>query len=70
MNKKTYYIPVEWAVWSRVPIEADSLDEALEKFKQTSDEIPLPTDGEYIDGSFILSPYSSKEELESMVIVK
>lgn len=70
MNKKVYYIPVEWAVFGRVPIEANSVDEALDIFEKTQEEISLPTDNNYIDGTFKLSPYESKEELESMIEVK
>ncbi|MBR0267148.1 MAG: hypothetical protein IJQ71_06870 [Clostridia bacterium] len=38
-------------------VEADSIDDAMDIFKETSDEIPLPTDADYVDGSFDLSCY-------------
>jgi uncharacterized protein YqgV (UPF0045/DUF77 family) len=45
---KTYKIPVSWSVMATMEIEADSLAEAIEK----ADEASLPTDPEYMDGSF------------------
>ena len=38
-------------------VEADSIDGAMDIFKETSDEITLPTDADYVDGSFDLSCY-------------
>ena len=49
---KNYCIPVTWQVWDKVKIEATSLKDAIEYFKEHSDEIPLGTEPEYIDGSF------------------
>ena len=48
-------LPVTWEVCDFVTIEADSIDEAIEKFKETEDDIPLPTEPDYVDGSFSLS---------------
>lgn len=50
--KQTFKIPVEWAVYSTVEIEAESLEEAIEIFDKIMDYIPLPTEPNYIDGSF------------------
>lgn len=47
-----YKIPVEWAVYDTVEIEADTLEEAIKKFDETIDYIPLGTEPEYIDGSY------------------
>lgn len=44
-------IPVTWEVCGVVHIEADSIEEAMSKFDEISDDIPLP-DGDYVDGSF------------------
>lgn len=49
---KTFKIPVEWSVYATVEIEAETLEEAIKIFDKTEDEIPLPTDTDYIDGSF------------------
>lgn len=51
-DKKTWIIPVEWAVYSTVLVEADTLEEALDKFNKNKVEMPLPTEWEYIDDSF------------------
>ena len=47
-------LPVVWEVCDTVTIEADSIGEAIELFKETSDHIPLPSNPNYIDGSFAL----------------
>lgn len=44
-------IPVTWEVCGYVYIDADTIEEAMEKFDETCDEIPLP-EGGYVDGSF------------------
>lgn len=52
---KTFKIPVTWEVYSTIKVEAETLDEALSIFdeKESSEEdYSLPTDPEYIDGSF------------------
>lgn len=65
-NKKAFKLPVEWAVFGKIEIEAESLEDALRIFCETEDEIGLPTDNDYIDGSFKLatesSPYVNIEE--------
>ena len=43
-----YKIPVEWTVSAIMEVEADSLEAAILK----ADDMPLPTDTDYIDGSF------------------
>ncbi len=45
-----YKIPVSWEVCGEVEIEADSLEEAIDK--AWDDEIPLPTESHYIDASW------------------
>ena len=44
-------IPVTWEVCGYVYVEADTIEEALEKFDETCDDMPLP-EGDYVDGSF------------------
>lgn len=48
-------LPVNWEVSGFVELEADNIEEAIEKFDAECDFIPLPDDGEYVDGSFNLS---------------
>jgi hypothetical protein len=61
---KIYNIPVTWSVSSRMKIEAESLTEAMQK----ADDMPLPTDPDYIDGSFEINksflPYCNNKDKE------
>ncbi len=43
-----YKIPCTWTVSGVVEVEADSLDTA----KLLADDAPLPTESDYVDGSF------------------
>ncbi len=58
-------VPVTWSMCGFVEIDADTMEEAMEKFNKNSDYIKLPTDGEYVDGSFELSS-DDAEEMEAM----
>lgn len=48
-------VAVTWEMSGYVDIDAPTMEEAMEKFLDDMDHIPLPRDGEYIDGSFELS---------------
>ena len=48
---KIYKIPVSWEVYGAIEVEADSIEEAVNKFDEHEDEYSLP-EGDYIDGSF------------------
>jgi hypothetical protein len=52
MAKQTYLIPVEWAVFDRIEVEANSFEEAVAWTLENLDEIPLGTEPTYIDGSY------------------
>lgn len=52
MEKRLFKIPVTWEMYSVVVVEASSLDEAIEIFDETSDDMLLPEDRDYVDGSF------------------
>jgi hypothetical protein len=43
-----YKIPVIWSMIGTQIVEADSLEEAIE----LAEDLPLPKDGDYIEGSF------------------
>lgn len=59
-------VAVTWEMCGYVDIpQANTIAEAMEIFEQESDYIKLPTDGEYVDGSFQLSTYD-EEEMEAM----
>ena len=45
---KEYRIPVSWSVCATMTIEAESLEDALE----AAQDAPLPTDSDYLEGSF------------------
>ena len=47
---KTYKIGVVWQMYGYVEVEANSLVEAIHIVH--SRDMPLPMDGEYIEGSF------------------
>lgn len=58
-------VAVTWQMCGFVEVEAEDMEEAMEKFENGSDVIPLPSDGEYVDGSFELSSYDV-EAMEAM----
>lgn len=65
-NKKIFKLPVEWSVFGTIEIEAETLEDDLKIFCETENEIELPTERDYIEGSFKLStdasPYINIEE--------
>ena len=46
----TYTIPCSWQMYGTLEIEADSLEQAIEKAED--DSTALPTEGTYVDASF------------------
>ena len=44
----TYKIPCTWHLYGTHEIEANSIEEAAQK----AEDLPLPENGEYIEGSF------------------
>lgn len=58
-------VAVTWAMCGYVDIPADTMEEAMEKFNNESDYIKLPTNGEYVEGSFELSS-DDVEEMRNM----
>ena len=53
--KKKFKIAVSWEMCGTVDI-----DEALKRAEETQDSMTLPTENDYIDGSFIIDHESSK----------
>ena len=47
---KTYKIGVVWQMYGTVEIEANNLEQAIHILHST--DVPLPENGEYIEGSF------------------
>lgn len=52
VKTKRFSIPVTWEVWDKIEIEAETIEEAIQYFKDNSDLIPLGIEPEYIDGSY------------------
>lgn len=59
-------VAVTWELCGYVDIEADTMEEAMEKFNEDPDSVGFPGAGEYVDGSFRLSS-SDVREMEAMV---
>ena len=47
---KTYKIGVVWQMYGTVEVEANNLEQAIHILHST--DVPLPDNGEYIEGSF------------------
>ena len=47
---KTYKIGVVWQMYGTVEVEANNLEQAIHILHST--DVPLPENGEYIEGSF------------------
>ena len=59
-------VAVTWQMCGYVDIpEAKTMEEAMDKFNEECDYIKLPTNGEYVDGSFELST-DDPDEMEVM----
>lgn len=58
-------VAVTWEVCGFVDIEADTMEEAMKYFNDNLEEIPLPNNFDYVDGSFQLSS-NNVEEMEAM----
>ena len=52
--KRDFIIPVSWEVYSTITVSANSLEEAIEFAKEHADDIPLCTDNEYVDGTYLI----------------
>ena len=52
---KKWEIPVTWEVCGYVYVDADTLVEAMETARDDEGVIPLPTESDYVDGSWRLS---------------
>lgn len=48
-------VAVTWEMCGYVDIEADTMEEAMNKFNEECDYIKLPDESYYVDGSFQLS---------------
>lgn len=62
---KKQRIAVTWEAAGFIEIEADSLEEAMNKVKENPDDFSLPYESDYVDGSFRLST----EDVEEMEMI-
>lgn len=62
-----FNLPVTWSLCGNVPVEANSLEEAMEEFNKNSEFYKLPEKATYVDGSFELSSQDI-DEMEAMLI--
>lgn len=58
-------IAVTWEMSGYIEVEADSVEDAMDKVMENPDDFSLPTDGEYVDGSF----WVSTEDVDEMKII-
>ena len=61
--KKTYRVPCSWQVYAHAEVEAESWDEAIAKVE--SNDFPLPTDANWIEGSFEVDMPIIEEEMQN-----
>lgn len=58
-----YIIPITWECYGTIQITGvKNLKEAMEVAKRYKDDLPIPTNGDYIDGSFKLNFEEDGEE--------
>ena len=61
-GKKGFLIPVTWEVSDFVRVQANTLEEAQAWLEEHSDEVPLGTEPEYLDGSYKVGSLDEAEE--------
>ena len=68
MALKKYIVPCSWQMYGHSHIEAESWDEAIEIAED--DGTSLPSDGDYVDGSFEIDydiiEFEKEEEREKI----
>lgn len=65
-TKRIYKLPIHWTVMSELEVEATSLKEA----KEIVDQMSLPTDATYMEGSFVFDERSMLERNNDLYILK
>ncbi len=58
---KEWIIPVSWEMCALVKVKAKTLEEAIKYVDDEANDIPLPEDGGYVDGSWKVSMDSEEE---------
>lgn len=65
-EEKLWKVPVTWEVYGTVEVVGKTKEEALANFKQQIDDIALPLDSDYVEGSFNLSADDDEENIALM----
>ena len=47
---KTYKIPVSWSMYGEIEVQAENIEDAILE----AEDAPLPDNGEYMSGSFMV----------------
>lgn len=58
---KTWKIPVYYQMAGTIEVEANSIEEAMDIARDEAEEIPLPDNAEYLDGSWETSDLGAEE---------
>ena len=70
--KKSFNVVVKCVIYGTISVEAENLEEAIKFAEDNIDELPLPYELEYIDGSYkidkestiLFNEYSNYQEKE------
>lgn len=52
MSKITFWVPVSYEMYGHIPVSAETEDEALMWAEEHCDELPLPDNAGYVEGSY------------------
>lgn len=58
-------IPVTWEMYACINVDAPTLDEAMKIVEDPDEEIPLPSDGSYVDRSWRLAS-TTRDEIAAL----
>ena len=57
--KKSFNVVVKCVIYGTINVEAENLEEAIKFAEDNIDELPLPYEPEYIDGSYKIDKEST-----------
>ena len=57
--KKSFNVVVKCVIYGTISVEAENLEEAIKFAEDNIDELPLPYEPEYIDGSYKIDKEST-----------
>ena len=61
---KTYKVPVVYTMYGYVEVEAESMDQAVDKVQNGDGDMPLPDTADYVEGSFEVDHDGIVDEIE------